>query len=70
MKNDWLLFYEVDEYIHLYNYTNIKNFFNEQKFENFDIIHLNLICHTDNNLLYYKNKSLAERFPEITPEIN
>ena len=25
------------------------------------------MCHTDNNLLYYENKSLVERFPEITP---
>ena len=25
------------------------------------------MCHTDNNLLFYENKSLAERFPEITP---
>ena len=28
------------------------------------LIYLNLICHSDNNLLYYENKSLAERFPE------
>ena len=23
---DWLIFYEIDEYIHLYNYTNVKLF--------------------------------------------
>ena len=28
---------------------------------------LNLICHTDNNLLYYENKSLSERFPKMVP---
>ena len=50
---NWLIFYEVDEYIHLTNYTNVKDFLNEKRFENCEIIHLNLICHTDNNLLYY-----------------
>ena len=64
---NWLIFYEVDEYIHLTNYTNVKDFLNEKRFENCEIIHLNLICHTDNNLLYYENKPLSERFPEITP---
>ena len=66
-KYDWLIFYEVDEYIHLFNYTNIKDFLNETKFEKCEVVHLNLVCHTDNNLLYYENKPLAKRFPEITP---
>ena len=61
---DWLIFYELDEYIHLSNYTNIKPFLNEHKFDECQLIYLNLICHSDNNLLYYENKSLAERFPE------
>jgi hypothetical protein len=34
------------------------------------LIYLNLVCHTDNGLLYYENKSLFERFPEITPNTN
>ena len=67
-KYDWLIFYEVDEYIHLNNYTNIKTFLNEKIFEKCEIIHLNLVCHTDNNLLYYEDKPLKERFPEITPK--
>ena len=41
---------------------------NEKIFEKCEIIHLNLICHTDNNLLYYEDKPLKERFPEITPK--
>jgi len=61
---DYLLFYEIDEYIHLYNYTNIKPFLSMQTFNNCEIIYLNLICHTDNNKLYYEDKPLAERFPE------
>ena len=40
---------------------------NEKKFKNCQIIYLNSISHTDNNLLYYENKSLAERFPKTIP---
>jgi hypothetical protein len=64
-KYDWLIFYELDEFIHLHNYTSIKTFLNEHRFKDCQIIYLNLICHTDNNLLYYENKSLSERFPII-----
>ena len=40
------------------------------KFKTCPLIYLNLVCHTDNGLLYYENKSLFERFPEITPNTN
>ena len=65
---DWLIFYELDEYIHLSNFTNIKPFLNLPKFKNCEVIYLNLICHTDNNLIYYDNRSLAERFPKTVPK--
>ena len=65
---DWLIFYEIDEYIHLYNYNNIKLFLNQKKFNECQEIYLNLVCHTDNNLLKYDNKPLAIRFPFIVPE--
>jgi hypothetical protein len=64
---DWLLFYEIDEFIHLSDYSNIKFFLNEQKFAQCKKIYLNLVCHTDNNKLYYENKPLKERFPQIVP---
>ena len=64
---DWLIFYEIDEYIHLYNYTNVKLFLNQAKFANCQQILLNMVCHTDNNQLYYKNEPLKKRFPETVP---
>ena len=36
-RYSWLIFYELDEFIHLSNYTNIKNFLNEPKFKNCDL---------------------------------
>ena len=60
----WLIFYDMDEFIYLKNYTNIKDFLNNDKFTNCQRIQLNWIFHTDNNLLYYDNRKLAIRFPE------
>ena len=65
---DWLLFYEIDEYIHLYNFQNIKLFLNQAKFKKCQEIFLNLVCHTDNNYLYYRDEPLAKRFPYTVPE--
>ena len=63
-KYNWLLFYDIDEYIYLKNYNNIKEFLIQKKFKKCPSIYLNWKLHTDNNLLYYYNKSLHERFPK------
>ena len=62
MNYDWLIFYEIDEYIHLKNYTNIKKFLNEKKFNGCQTIQLNWLFHTDNEHIYYENKPLKVRF--------
>ena len=64
-KYDWLIFYDLDEYIYLKNYTSIKAFLNEPKFKNCQKIYLNWVIHTDNDLIYYDNRSLHDRFPEV-----
>ena len=62
---DWLLFYDIDEYIHLKKYNNIKDFLIQKRFNKCQSIHLNWIMHTDNNLKYYDNRFLYKRFPEV-----
>ena len=62
-KYNWLIFYDIDEFIFLKNYNNIKDFLNQKHFNKCQRIQLNWIFHTDNDLLYYENKTLAERFP-------
>jgi hypothetical protein len=62
---EWLIFFDIDEYIHLKDYKSIKNFLNNDKFKNCQKIQLNWVYHTDNNILYYENRPLKERFPEI-----
>ena len=64
---DWIIFYDIDEYIHLKNISNIKFFLNDEKFIKCKKIFLNWVMHTDNNLLKYDNRSLHERFPKLKP---
>ena len=65
---DWFLFYDIDEYIHLLDYNNIKDYLSEKKFNKCKKIYLNWVFHTDNNLIYYQNLSLFKRFPELDRE--
>lgn len=64
LNYDWLIFYEIDEYIFLKNYTDIKHFLLEDKFKNCETIQLNWLMHTDNDKIYYENKTLKTRFPD------
>ena len=61
---DWLIFYELDEFLYLKNFQNIKAFLYQNKFNNCQSIQLNWVHMSDNNHLYYENKPLFERFPE------
>ena len=63
-KYNWLIFYDMDEYLYLRNFSNIPDFLNQNKFDKCQRIQLNWFFHTDNNLIYYDNRSLVERFPE------
>ena len=62
---DWMIFYDIDEFINLKGFSDIKDFLKQKKFHKCDSIYLNWIIHTDNNLLYYDNRTLYKRFPEI-----
>ena len=63
-KYDWLIFYDMDEFIFLRNYSNIIDFLRQEKFFKCQRIQLNWFIHTDNNLLYYDNRTLEKRFPQ------
>jgi len=61
---DWLIFYELDEFLYLKDYQNIKPYLNQNKFNQCQSIQLNWVHMSDNNQIYYENKPLFERFPE------
>ena len=61
---DWIIFYDIDEFIHLENFQNIQKYLNQNQFIKCNAIYLNHIIHTDNDQIYYYNDSLAKRFPK------
>ena len=61
---DWLIFYELDEFLYLKNYQNIKEYLLNKIFEKCESIQLNWVHMSDNNQIFYENKPLHERFPE------
>ena len=65
-KYNWLIFYDVDEFIHLTNFNSIKKYLSNKRFNKCNVVYLNQVMHTDSNQIYYYNKSLFERFPKIT----
>lgn len=69
LKYKWFIFYDMDEFLYLKNYTNIKSFLNETKFEKCQKIRLNMVYQTDNNLIFYRNETLLKRFPNFNKNI-
>ena len=61
---DWLIFYELDEFLYLKKYQNIKKFLTNKKFDECDSIQLNWVHMSDNNQIFYENKPLHDRFPQ------
>ena len=62
---DWLIFFDIDEFLFLIDFKNIKSFLNDKRFNKCEKIQLNYVFHSDNDLIYYDNRTVLERFPEI-----
>ena len=60
---DWMIFYELDEFLYLKDYINIKDYLIQKRFDKCDSIQLNWVHMSDNNNYFYENKPLIERFP-------
>lgn len=64
---DWILYCDNDEFLNfdIKYKNNIKNYLSDECFNNVDIIKINWKCYDDNNLIYYENKPLKERFTHL-----
>ena len=60
-KYDWFLMVDIDEFL-IINHDTLKNYLLKNKLKKCDFIKFHWLIPTDNNLLYYNNKSLFERF--------
>ena len=63
-KYDWLIFYEIDEFIYLKGFSDINSFLKQNKFNKCDAVQLNWVHRSDNNHIYFENKPVSERFTE------
>ena len=62
-KFDWLIFYDIDEFIYLKYFWNIKYFLSQTKFNNCEKVQLNWIHRIDDeNSFFYDNRPLHIRF--------
>ena len=64
MKNkfDWIAFFDIDEYIYINENKTLENFLNDKKFNKCKLIKFSVQFYGDNDLIYYTNKSVFERF--------
>lgn len=60
---DWLMFFDVDEYLILENSISINEELAKPQFVNYDMIHVNWKIYDDNNIIYCNNDySIVKRF--------
>ena len=66
---DQFTVYDIDEYIYMKDFDNIKDkdFLGDKRFLHCQRVQLIWVIYTDNNLLYYHNRTLQERFTEKEP---
>jgi len=67
-KYKWIIFIDIDEFIFLKTYSDIHKYLSQPKFIKCDSIYLNWVIHTDNDLFYYDNRTLKERFPRVNKD--
>ena len=60
---DWLCFFDFDEFLTFKEKDeNIKTFLGDACFANYNMIHINWLVYSDNDIVYYEDKPLTERF--------
>ena len=59
---DWIMFFDIDEYLILNEYKNINNFLRNKKYKECDVIQINWVIFDDNDLISYDNRPLNIRF--------
>ena len=58
---NWILMVDMDEFLYIKN-ENLKNYLQKKVFNKCDFIKFHWLLPSDNNHLYYENKTLFERF--------
>lgn len=65
---DWIFFIDCgDEYLELYHHNNINEFLSQDIFNDYEMIHINLLTFGDCELLHDDGRDLRERFTTPLP---
>lgn len=64
---DWVLFYDIDEFLFLNNHNNVNEYLNQEKFNEFDVIKINQKIMSNNGYVIQINKPVLERFTKEAP---
>lgn len=64
---DWVTFLDIDEFFVDKRGRNLKEFLSDPLYSFANVIRINWKCYTDNNLEYYDNRPVRERFTEVMP---
>jgi len=59
---DWLSFFDFDEFLYIKKNQTIQEFLSERRYRKCANVKINWLIYTDNDLVYYENKPLQERF--------
>lgn len=59
---DWILFVDNDEFLQFSKDNNVKKYLSREEINKCDLIKINWKCYDDNDLIYYEDKPLKERF--------
>ena len=66
---DWLSFFDFDEFLEIRpNNQSIQQFLSNKRYDKCQNVKINFLLYSDNELLFYENKSVQERF--ISPLYN
>ena len=68
---DWIAFFDCDEFLEFKNKKmTIPEYFSQDCFEDYDMVHINWMCYGDNEQLYYEDKPVQERFKNPVKPFN
>ena len=60
---DWIMFFDVDEFMFLMKDKNIKEYLARNEFSDYEMIHINWLCYGDGDMLRSDGRPLLERIP-------
>ena len=63
LRCKWILVFDMDEYLEFFDKKmTLKSYLDDPMFDKCDAIRIHWIIYNDNNLIYYDNRTLKERF--------